>query len=422
MILRKILPLLMSVLLITIMLSGCDMVAYYIDSGRMTVPTTTPTDPPVKPIPLDAPFAQGWCFTRLNDDLQHDYAAVYEAVETALEAEDSSVLVDGVSYTGVRVELPVSLLGRDDVHLLYRAVTTDNPQFFFLSNRYSYEGYTRDEVDYYTAISLTFNMKRAQRIAAKAALDNAVEEIFSQLPPGSGDYDTELYCHDALLERCTYQDAITSDADPATNYPQAFTAYGALVEGIAGCEGYSRAMQLLLLRRGNACTLVTGTAQSEGHAPQGHMWNLVRIEGRGYHLDATWNDDDELPRHAYFNLTTEEIERTHQIDDRGANIGIDTCTSTGANFYHREGLYLDTYDPNDIAAVFAHGIMQGWAIIDVRFPAEKFGRAQSLVTDPKRLASYINPLLPKGTSFWARYITYADDVHGTITLRQSAAK
>lgn len=56
-----------------------------------------------------------------------------------------------------------------------------------------------------------------------------------------------------------------------------------------------------------------------------HMWNMVTIDGRNYHLDATWDDSEDYPRHTFFNLTTEEILRTHRLD--GENIGVDTCTA-----------------------------------------------------------------------------------------------
>lgn len=101
-------------------------------------------------------------------------------------------------------------------------------------------------------------------------------------------------------------------------YPNAFTAVGALVDGQAVCEGYARGMQYLLQRAGIECSLVTGI--NEKNEP--HMWNLVTINGRNYHLDPTWDDVDDRIRYTFFNVTTDSITRTHTID--ADIIGVDT--------------------------------------------------------------------------------------------------
>ena len=419
---RKLFALCLLVILLLVPLAGCDLpdwndpppVSGTTAAGGETQPTGNP------PADTEKPYEDSWCYARLSVPLQEGYAALYEAVELAVTAADEKVTVDGRSYVGVRVELPVALRGREEARRLYTAFTTDQPQFFFLSNLYSYEGYRTGDVDFYNTFSLVFNMSRQERRQASVKLEHRVRELLAQLPRGGADYDysVELFFHEQLLADCTYEDRLNKEEDPVKKYPQAFTAYGALVEGTAGCEGYSRAMQLLLNRAGIACTLVSGFATSPGGERQGHMWNLVKIQGRGYHLDVTWNDSDELPRHTYFNLTTEEILLTHELDGADVNIGVDTCTATDANYYRREGLYLDTYRPEDIAAVLADSIERGLEMVDMRFPPDKLPSAKLLISNADRLASYVEPLLSEGKSAWERYRSYVDETYGTITLRE----
>ena len=47
-----------------------------------------------------------------------------------------------------------------------------------------------------------------------------------------------------IREICRYHQEAADSKDPYTEYPDAFSAYGALVKGAAVCEGYARAMQL----------------------------------------------------------------------------------------------------------------------------------------------------------------------------------
>lgn len=65
------------------------------------------------------------------------------------------------------------------------------------------------------------------------------------------------------------------------------TAYAALVQGQAVCQGYASAMYRLLREAGVSTRVITGRAGEDGEY---HAWNLVCIDGVYYHLDATWDD------------------------------------------------------------------------------------------------------------------------------------
>ncbi|MCI8277693.1 MAG: hypothetical protein HFJ46_07315, partial [Clostridia bacterium] len=77
------------------------------------------------------------------------------------------------------------------------------------------------------------------------------------------------------------------------------TPYGALVKNQAVCEGYARALKVVLDKLQINSILVQGTHQSEGSAAVPHMWNYVEIEKETnartvekvwYAIDATLDD------------------------------------------------------------------------------------------------------------------------------------
>ena len=62
-----------------------------------------------------------------------------------------------------------------------------------------------------------------------------------------------------------------------------FTAYGALVNGLASCQGISVAFYRMCLELGVDARVVTSMEM-------GHAWNIARADGRHYYaLDATWD-------------------------------------------------------------------------------------------------------------------------------------
>lgn len=113
----------------------------------------------------------------------------------------------------------------------------------------------------------------------------AVRKVVESIPASAKTrYDRVAYINDYIVKNCEYSmDAFRVANTPMEmNYYPAWTAYGALIDGKAVCEGYSKAMKLCLDLLGIPCVLVSGN---------GHEWNEVQMEdGKWYLLDATFND------------------------------------------------------------------------------------------------------------------------------------
>lgn len=106
--------------------------------------------------------------------------------------------------------------------------------------------------------------------------------------------------------------------------------YGAIVEGYAVCDGYTRAYNDLLSRVGIKATYVWGRkSMNIGDAPQPHAWSCVTIGGKRYHVDCTADDpvpdvpgrvgrtkflvsDDVLNEASYIDYTTHCTDTTYE--------------------------------------------------------------------------------------------------------------
>lgn len=81
------------------------------------------------------------------------------------------------------------------------------------------------------------------------------------------------------------------------------SAYGALKFNLAVCEGYAELMDIMLKLAGIESIIVVGDIIDD--IP--HAWNLVKISGNYYHIDATW---DENGKTMYFLKSDEYMSRS----------------------------------------------------------------------------------------------------------------
>ena len=114
--------------------------------------------------------------------------------------------------------------------------------------------------------------------------------------------------HDYVVENAEYDteraELIEQHLDDSNSLYESHIAYGPLLQGYAICGGYSDAMALFLDRIGVINYKI---------ATDDHVWNLVKINDKWYHLDLTWDDPvlsngENIIMHNFFMITTEELE------------------------------------------------------------------------------------------------------------------
>ena len=88
----------------------------------------------------------------------------------------------------------------------------------------------------------------------KVELDIRVSEIVNKIKPGMSEFEVLKLFHDEIIKNCEYVDGRF-----------AAPAYGALVDGKAICEGYSKAFKLLCDQVGIGCILITGYGNNQNH-------------------------------------------------------------------------------------------------------------------------------------------------------------
>jgi len=138
------------------------------------------------------------------------------------------------------------------------------------------------------------NVKR-EKLGRQKELETAVKNILKIIKPGMSDFEKVTALHDWITDNVTY--AYTPDGIADTSK---YTARHALVGKSAICEGYALGFKLLLDKAGVENKIVFG--YSTGGKPAGHAWNLVKIDGKWYHADATY-DSGADNKYRYFLLS-----------------------------------------------------------------------------------------------------------------------
>ena len=99
-----------------------------------------------------------------------------------------------------------------------------------------------------------------------------------------------------LCENCRY------DSDKVTDTSLSHTAYGALCNGVAVCDGYTGAYDLLLKLEGIDCYALFNDE---------HIWTVATLDGTEYHIDTTWGDQYGVLDMSYFAMTAEQSRAKH---------------------------------------------------------------------------------------------------------------
>ena len=139
-----------------------------------------------------------------------------------------------------------------------------------------------DRFFYTIQIAPDYYLYLAQEDAASEKLD----EIFSDFafPDTVSDYEKLLAIYNYICQNVKYDE--THGKNPY--YHLKSTAYAALVQGTATCQGYSVALYRMSRRAGIPCRIVTGTGYGK-RGEEFHAWNIAKLEGLWYSLDATWD-------------------------------------------------------------------------------------------------------------------------------------
>lgn len=290
---------------------------------------SVPTPTPVKgftPVSPDQYYGRTWLKTQTNGA---NLVKVYDLL--VREMENFAETVDVASVATVTV---------DEMYTAWLCYQADYARHFWVEQQYDYTHQGNKVV----SITPYYYITKAQYPQYKQAFDNAVSQYLSGLNGSMDPYDLELALHDRIIQKCAYRSTALEH-----------TAYGALVEGAAVCDGFAKGFQTLCLAVGIPCTEVQGSAVSGGES-QNHAWNLTKIDGEWYYTDVTWDNGTDTAQdwtsYRYFNLTSASMGQDHTIDSEMTQFALPACNKTTANYFYKNHTYLTSLSVQNLSDGF----------------------------------------------------------------------
>jgi len=259
--------------------------------------------------------------------------------------------------TSLAPSFPVPRLSGKELADIYFCLRLDCPEIFY-SVKYSYRYYP-DSENVEMIPEYLFPKKQIQE--HQKAMESRVKKLARQAEKLT-EREKLLYIHDFVC-RNVYYDKLKK--------PYSHEIIGALGQGVAVCEGIAKAVKILCDALGIWCIIALSEANPEKAIKYRHAWNVVRISGVYYHLDATFDNtlsrgsanaserdtQDAFIRYDYFMLNDTQIFRDHEP----VIWKIPLC-SDGEHMYYREKkLSFTKYE--DVQKRAAQAVKKGKALL-----------------------------------------------------------
>ena len=234
-------------------------------------------------------------FTLSHEGIIQEGAICPKKTSVVLTEKWENALVNLVEKGGSVLDIASLSIPADQISDVVMLFINRHPEYYWLS-------FESCAVENGIAVTLyedvkPFMGKSRSTVFGSSSLEEATKKALAVVKPEMSDLEKALVLHDyiALNTEYDYQGYLNG------NLPNSvFTIEGTLVEGKAVCQGYALAYQYLLNKVGIESKYVASSAMNHG-------WNLVKIFGRWYHVDVTWDDPvwDQLGqvKHQYFLLS-----------------------------------------------------------------------------------------------------------------------
>lgn len=121
---------------------------------------------------------------------------------------------------------------------------------------------------------LALNIEYGTSVAQEKKLDTEIKATLKKLNISKlSDYKKVKAIHNYIINRASYDTTYTN-----------YTAYNTLINKSAVCQGYALLAYRMFNEAGIPCRLIVG--QANGY----HAWNIVKVSGKWYNIDLTWDD------------------------------------------------------------------------------------------------------------------------------------
>ena len=209
-------------------------------------------------------------------------------------------MLKGVRELADEIQLPQ--LDGESLYWVFFQMRLDHPEVFWLTG-YKYK-YYKDSPNLIFVPEYLFDKDKIRE--HQKAMQARIEKLVRPAKTLS-DFEKEKYVHDFICDNVRYD---------KLKKAYSHEIIGPLGQGVGVCEGIAKAVKVLLDALGVWCIIAICGNNLEKGIKYRHTWNIVKLDGVYYHLDATFDNtlgrDGSEIRYDYFNLDDQQIFRDHE--------------------------------------------------------------------------------------------------------------
>lgn len=194
-----------------------------------------------------------------------------EYIYRALMSYEDDIDVSSLGYH-LDMSDPQASLDDGDLRRTYNLMLLEHPDLIHVSKSINVSANT--ETGLVTHIRPVYTVPQSRYHKALKATYAAADRIAAKARKKKGIKTRIRYVDSAIRKKVSYKMTDTG-----------ISAYGALVRGKAFCMGYARAFSLCMSRLKIPCAY---------ELTEAHVWNRVKVSGKWYVVDTTYNDADDI--------------------------------------------------------------------------------------------------------------------------------
>ena len=170
-------------------------------------------------------------------------------------------------------------------------------------------------------LNIFYDVSYLSSLEQEEKVDEEVSNLLKSLDlSNKTDYQKVKAIYDYICSNVTYDHDNLNDK----SYSLKYTAYAALINKTAVCQGYASLFYRLALDTGVDTRVISGEAGGP------HAWNIVKLNGKYYNLDSTW--DAGRSTYAYFLKNTNDFDDHVRDNDYQSNEFIEEYPMWGESY------------------------------------------------------------------------------------------
>lgn len=240
--------------------------------------------------------------------MQELYYRMYAACE-ALVDDSKNITATNGKYIFDRINLDYYVLTANEAIATWKVFLVENPRYYWLSNTVSVSGGILE-----MCVDAAY-ADGAYRVQCDASINAMASACAGNLTADMSQLEKTLAIHDFILRRMNY--AYQSDGKTPQNAIWAHNMVGSAEKKSGVCESYAKTYQYLCRLNGLECIIVTG------YNGENHAWNMVKIDGKWYGVDCTFDEtNNDTISYSCFGMDAERMNSEYSADtpsDGGVN-------------------------------------------------------------------------------------------------------